>query len=118
METIADYHIANFVEQPPLQKTLQEVDINDEESITNTLNMLIGTIESEDTKDIKIIQEAKTKYNNLLGILQTGYPNNNLLPLFESKPKEWHESEHKQNLIVLCVLLGFILFFALVFLLV
>lgn len=111
-------HRDNFVEQPSLQQTLQEVDINDEESIANTLNMLIGTIESEDTKDIQIIKEAKTKYNNLLGILRTGYPSNKLLPFFESKPKEWKEKERKQNLLVLYILLGFMLFFALVFLLV
>ena len=80
--------------------------------------MLIGTIESEDTKDIQIIKEAKTKYNNLLGILRTGYPSNKLLPFFESKPKEWKEKERKQNLLVLYILLGFMLFFALVFLLV
>ena len=55
-------HSDNFVEQPTLQQTLQEVEINDEKSIANTLNMLIGTIESEDTKDIQIIKEAKTNY--------------------------------------------------------
>ena len=107
-----------FVEQSSPQRPLQEVDINDEESIANTLNMLIGTIESENTKDIQIIKEAKTKYNNLLGILRTGYPSNKLLPFFESKSKEWKEKERKENLLVLYILLGFMLFFALVFLLV
>lgn len=109
---------SNFVEQSSPQRPLQEVDINDEESIANTLNMLIGTIESENTKDIQIIKEAKTKYNNLLGILRTGYPSNKLLPFFESKSKEWKDKERKENLLVLYILLGFMLFFALVFLLV
>ena len=109
---------SNFVEQSSPQRPLQEVDINDEESIANTLNMLIGTIESENTKDIQIIKEAKTKYNNLLGILRTGYPSNKLLSFFESKSKEWKDKERKENLLVLYILLGFMLFFALVFLLV
>lgn len=90
-------HSDNFVEQPSLQKTLQEVDINDENSLTNALNRIISTIDAPGAIDVSVKESSLAKYNNYLGMLKASYPNNKLIPFFESKIPEWKQKDKEHT---------------------
>jgi hypothetical protein len=88
---------SNFVEQSSPQRPLQEVDINDENSLTNALNSIISTIDAPGAIDVSVKESSLAKYNNYLGMLKASYPNNKLIPFFQRKILEWKQKDKEHT---------------------
>lgn len=89
-----------------------DVDVSDENGLTSSLYKLITVIESKDDVETNNVEEAKKdarkKFATDLQILKLTYPNNKLIPFFESKIPEWAEIDRKKKkktlILVLCII--------------
>lgn len=84
------------------------VDISNENELVSALNSLITIIETKGERSADVEDAGKAKFANLLAVLRTSFPQNKLLPYFESKPIEWKKKNSKTILIaIICILGGF-----------
>lgn len=84
------------------------VDISNENELANALNSLIAIIETKGERSADVGNAGKAKFSNLLAVLCTSYPQNKLLPYFESKPAEWKDKDRKELMrIVKALLIAF-----------
>lgn len=81
------------------------VDISNENELVNALNSLITIIETKGERDADVEDAGKAKYANFLAVLRTSYPQNKLLPYFESKPVEWKNKDRKETKNIVIALL-------------
>lgn len=74
-----------------------DVDITDENELVKALNMLISTIEIKGERSYEVEDAGKAKFENLLMILRTNFPNNKLIPYFSAKPIEWKNKKNSDS---------------------
>lgn len=89
-----------------------DVNVSDESELTNSLYKLINVIEAKENVESHNVEDARKdarkKFNTDLRILKLTYPNNKLIPFFESKIPEWAEIDRKKKKQTLYILLGII----------
>ena len=81
----------------PTRIILDKKSLTIKNGIIGGKSMPYNSIDAPGAIDVSVKESPLAKYNNYLGMLKASYPNNKLIPFFESKIPEWKQKDKEHT---------------------